>query len=450
MDKVHLKTTEFLIKQKSPEVFTFTASTAAVDRDREVLLPEGCDPSRFLKNPVFLWGHNYRQFPIGKVVRVHIGRSVDIDVVFAETEEGQKAKYLYEEGFLNAVSVGFVPHKWYDVPSDQGVTTIEIEVRGKKRRIDLTKYEVRPRMIIAEWELLEVSAVTVPANPEALIRRSIESLAATHGISKDVVSQMAAPVTEQFQKIFKELKEQIEDFVKGAVPPHTTPIDFNSSWDKNRARAHLAQWASSDGSGDKDKIDFAKFARGFAWYDSEKKTNLTAYKLPHHDVIEGKFVAVWRGVVAAMAALLGARGGVNIPEADRKKVWNHLARHYRDADREPPPLERDYTQEELKAIEEGRWPLQDEGKKQEGQQTPAAPEKQLVELAELKDLLLEMQTVLETRLKIVEMLIEEKFDQLVNAKDSSKSDTQGIQDQHDLDPDEIIKRAWEITKKITV
>ena len=37
-----------------------------------------------------------------------------------------------------------------------------------------------------------------------------------------------------------------------------------------------------------------------------------------------------------MAALMGARGGVDIPTQDRRAVYNHLARHYRQFKREPP------------------------------------------------------------------------------------------------------------------
>ncbi|MHC1602348.1 MAG: hypothetical protein ACXQS4_03865, partial [Methermicoccaceae archaeon] len=45
-----------------------------------------------------------------------------------------------------------------------------------------------------------------------------------------------------------------------------------------------------------------------------------------------------RGLFAAMAALQGARGGVDIPAGERKAVYNHLAAHYADLELEPPEL----------------------------------------------------------------------------------------------------------------
>lgn len=58
-----------------------------------------------------------------------------------------------------------------------------------------------------------------------------------------------------------------------------------------------------------------------------------SYKLPHH-LPDGTLV--WKGVAAAMAALMGGRGGVDIPESDRREVFAHLSRHYREFGKEPP------------------------------------------------------------------------------------------------------------------
>jgi hypothetical protein len=37
-----------------------------------------------------------------------------------------------------------------------------------------------------------------------------------------------------------------------------------------------------------------------------------------------------------MGALRGARGGVDIPDSDRRPVYDHLSKHYAEFDREPP------------------------------------------------------------------------------------------------------------------
>jgi hypothetical protein len=83
-------------------------------------------------------------------------------------------------------------------------------------------------------------------------------------------------------------------------------------------------------------------ARAHAWYDSsadpehDPPQEKGAYKLPHHELIDGELKAVWRGVVAAMTVVNGARGGVDMPDRDRRKVYDHLAAHYSEFDEEPP------------------------------------------------------------------------------------------------------------------
>lgn len=48
-----------------------------------------------------------------------------------------------------------------------------------------------------------------------------------------------------------------------------------------------------------------------------------------------------RACAIAIAQLNGARGGPDIPEAERKGIYDHLAAHLREADREPPALRTD-------------------------------------------------------------------------------------------------------------
>lgn len=83
-------------------------------------------------------------------------------------------------------------------------------------------------------------------------------------------------------------------------------------------------------------------ATAHTWYDPDADPEhhppheKGAYKLPHHELIDGELKVVWRGVVAAMTVVNGARSGVDIPEADRRNAYEHLAAHYGEFDEEPP------------------------------------------------------------------------------------------------------------------
>ena len=129
--------------------------------------------------------------------------------------------------------------------------------------------------------------------------------------------------------------------IKAVVPFQDLPLaSEDRSWDADAARARVAKWASSDGSGDKDKIDWGKYRKAFVWYDAKNAENFGAYKLPIADVIDGKLMAVPRAIFAAAAAIQGARGGVNIPDSDIPAIKRHLERYYREMEKEPPWAEK--------------------------------------------------------------------------------------------------------------
>jgi len=142
----------------------------------------------------------------------------------------------------------------------------------------------------------------------------------------------------------------LDKIEKATPPPHETkkaPEDM--PWDAEEAVERLRRWASRDGTGRREAIDWEKYKLGFAWYDEKNKQSFSSYKLPHHTIIDNELTVVWRGVVAAMAALAGARGGVEIPEEDKPSVYQHLATHYKQFNRQPPPYET------LKTIQK-TWP----------------------------------------------------------------------------------------------
>lgn len=137
-------------------------------------------------------------------------------------------------------------------------------------------------------------------------------------------------------------------------------------WDGDAAVGRLRKWASSDGSGDKDKIDWRKYAQGFA-YVSGEGDSFGDFHLPHHDVRDGKLVTVQRGVEAAAAAVNGARGGTSIPADELPAVKRHLEQHYHQWGAKAPwePTKGDHKAKEAPDMDETLKKLGDLAEKHE-------------------------------------------------------------------------------------
>ena len=127
------------------------------------------------------------------------------------------------------------------------------------------------------------------------------------------------------------------DHIKGMILHEMYPMmPVDAIWEENKAIANIAKWASSDKSGAKETIDWDKFAKGFT-FQGEKKDDFAAYKMPHHDIVEGNMMTNANGVIAAMAILLGAnKGEANIPDEDEEGIYDHLAKHYKETGKEAP------------------------------------------------------------------------------------------------------------------
>ena len=171
----------------------FTISKEVVDRDGDILRASGVDFTNYMKNPVFLSFHNSREFPLGKVTKFWVeGNAVKAIVYFPPIEElstnpeqaSEKAKlvdftyHCYKTGMLNAVSVGFIPLEW--VENENGFD-------------------------IQKWELLEFSAVAVPANQDA-IAEAVKSFG--KDFAKDFVSEEKSgrKISAQTREILNKIK----------------------------------------------------------------------------------------------------------------------------------------------------------------------------------------------------------------------------------------------------
>lgn len=173
------------IKGIDEKEMTLTAyvSTDTVDRMGDILDPAGVDLGNYKKNPVVLWAHDYTKLPIGKAQWIkRDGNGILSKVKFASHEFAQEVFQLYKEGFLKAFSVGFIPKEWEDKENKKGAMN----------------------RVYTKWEMLEYSAVPVPANPDAV------ALALSKGLIKnaDLKAMLEVKNDEPIQEFNNEVSNE--------------------------------------------------------------------------------------------------------------------------------------------------------------------------------------------------------------------------------------------------
>jgi len=102
--------------------------------------------------------------------------------------------------------------------------------------------------------------------------------------------------------------------------------DRGREWDGVAAEKRVREWAGAEDEPNESYRD------AHVWYDADNKDNFTAYKLLIADVVNGRLMAVPRGVIAAGNVIQGSRGGVDLPHADIDRVKSHLAKYYQKMD----------------------------------------------------------------------------------------------------------------------
>ncbi|GKS58273.1 hypothetical protein YTPLAS18_18000 [Nitrospira sp.] len=141
-----------ILKETDRRRVKFKITSSAVDRDRDVIDQDGLSVDNYLRNPVVLFGHDYRQPPIGKTVSLtRQGNGWIATADFMGPEISPFADSIFQMikgGYLKSASIGFRPKKYF-WNNERGGLDIE------------------------EAELLEWSVVSVPANPDALVQLSV-------------------------------------------------------------------------------------------------------------------------------------------------------------------------------------------------------------------------------------------------------------------------------------
>lgn len=147
-----------------PLRFTATITANVLDRDNEVVVPDGGDFSEFSKSGAIFWNHNYDMpvaFPQGKIAKSADG--LHSSAKFMERPADYQGEFFpdFARAFVNqgaaagqsvGVSIGFIPTKMRE-PSSK----------------EKDQYGSRITNIISRWKLLEWSIAPVQSNPSAVV-----------------------------------------------------------------------------------------------------------------------------------------------------------------------------------------------------------------------------------------------------------------------------------------
>jgi HK97 family phage prohead protease len=177
------------------KTFVAVASTEDEDRDKDIIRQNGWDLKNFKKNPMIPWSHDYWGVPIARSLRTwvdHDSKRLLFKPQFdTDDETSMKIFNKYKNGFLTSFSVGFrgIEQSWRDEENHWG------------GGIEFLKQE-----------LLEISAVTIPANPNATINLNSES-------NFQNLLQLGYPTkfAETEQGLFYPVREELGEFINPEI-----------------------------------------------------------------------------------------------------------------------------------------------------------------------------------------------------------------------------------------
>ena len=148
-------------------ITTVTASTPASDRYGDVV-SSPWQLEKYKANPVVVWSHDYSLPPVGRALEVTMeGPNLVAKIQWDDSENnplGKTVAHQFRTGFLSAVSVGFQPG----------------EAVRRNALDESHPYYAERGSLFRDNELLEISAVPIPANPEALARRGMSDFERRH------------------------------------------------------------------------------------------------------------------------------------------------------------------------------------------------------------------------------------------------------------------------------
>jgi len=168
--------------------FVFTASTESTDREGDVIKADGWVLDNFKSGGVLLWGHNQDKLPVGKVlwVKQKDGELLGKARFNGQTQLSKDVEKLVRMGDLTGISVGF--------------RALESEKTHEGR-------------MFTKQELLEVSVVNVPANPDAVIHTIKNLDLKSDNVKLNLYKSMETETEEK-----EEEKETVDECIERKIP----------------------------------------------------------------------------------------------------------------------------------------------------------------------------------------------------------------------------------------
>ena len=206
------------IKKLKEGQFEVIASNSQVDRAGDIINVNGWYLKNYKKNPIILWSHASGGLsgesipPVAKAEKIWVeDNQLKIRGRFADTPFAQELKTLVDGGFLNAVSVGFIPL----IRDEKGNMEIDEKMWRRASDDEIIKTDEGVRRPNGEkfekQELLEVSWVSVPALPSALVTAKEMNLSLmVKALSNEKVNKKVnEEVDSEINNKLEDLKERL-------------------------------------------------------------------------------------------------------------------------------------------------------------------------------------------------------------------------------------------------
>lgn len=167
------------LEETEDRTYEAVITSSVIDRDNEVLISNGMDPTEFVKTGgTVFYNHNY-DLPVGKATDIKKGRNRwTSKFKIADRPEDYQGDFfpdfvatLIDQGIIKGISVGF------QVLQERLPTKKDIQDFGKN-----------VRNVISKWKLLEYSVAPLNANTDALIT-SVKSAVKDNVITKETAKK---------------------------------------------------------------------------------------------------------------------------------------------------------------------------------------------------------------------------------------------------------------------